>query len=405
MRPAARLFGAEQAASLPPAVAEIGKIHFEGNIIPHQWYQHITCESGKPDLPAITILAEIIYWYRPYQTLTKSGRSILHKRFEGDRFQCTAAYFVDKFGLTKDQTRKALKRLEDAGYIRREYRDIVYQGILHNCISFVEPVPLAIMEITHPSSSPEVIPIEAAPPSPVGDPPSPVGVVYKGIKITTEISTETTTTTPNPSASNAATATTEPACCGRGDEDQKPEPQDGCQELATLETTKQNPVSREEVQTAAAMDEDGETASKDQKTVASEVAIEAQRPELAFPAKLTESEYADIAAQVYPLSPEIAQQMLDVIEAKRRSGQIKTNPAAMLRGILRKRQADPTSFDPSMGFAIADARRRHAEEAARAQAETEQREQAREALRITPQARESAHRSLAAIKQFLQGHV
>ena len=102
---------------LTSTVIEIGKIHFEGNIIPHQWYQHIVLESGKPDLPAIIILAEIIYWYRPYQTLDKSGKPLLRKHFDGDMFQCTAAYFESKFGLTKDQVRKALKRLEDAGYI------------------------------------------------------------------------------------------------------------------------------------------------------------------------------------------------------------------------------------------------------------------------------------------------
>ena len=139
----------EDVAALPPVVAEIGKIHFEGNIIPHPWYQRITLESGKPDLPAIILLAEIIYWYRPYQTLDKRGKPLLRKHFDGDMFQCTAAYFVSKLGLTKDQTRKALKRLEDAGYIRREYRDIVQQGILRNCIMFVEPIPLAILAIAH----------------------------------------------------------------------------------------------------------------------------------------------------------------------------------------------------------------------------------------------------------------
>ncbi len=107
-------------SNLPAIVAEIGKIHFEGNIIPHPWYQRITLESGKPDLPAIIILAEIVYWYRPYQTLDKRGKPILRKHFDGDMFQCTAAYFSSKFGLTKDQTRKALKRLEEGGYIRRE---------------------------------------------------------------------------------------------------------------------------------------------------------------------------------------------------------------------------------------------------------------------------------------------
>jgi hypothetical protein len=165
----------EDVAALPPVVAEIGKIHFEGNIIPHPWYQRITLESGRPDLPAIIILAEIVYWYRPYQTLDKRGKPLLRKHFDGDMFQCTAAYFETKFGLTKDQARKALKRLEDAGYIRREYRSIVQQGILRNNIMFVEPMPLAILAITHTAVASEAASIMPDPPSPVGDTLSPVG--------------------------------------------------------------------------------------------------------------------------------------------------------------------------------------------------------------------------------------
>ena len=199
----------EPVAPLPAAVIEIGKIHFEGNVIPHPWYQHIALPSGKPDLPAIIILAEIVYWYRPYQTLDHHGKPLLRKRFDGDLFQCTAAYFEAKFGLTKDQTRKALKRLEDAGYIRREYRDIIQRGTLHNNIMFIEPVPLAIMAITHPSVAAKVTP----PLSPVGDTLSPVGdtlspvgdIINKEYKTTTEITYEiTTTTTPNPSSTEPA---------------------------------------------------------------------------------------------------------------------------------------------------------------------------------------------------------
>jgi hypothetical protein len=100
----------EPVAPLPTTVTEIGQIHFEGNIIPHPWYQRITLESGKPDLPAIIILAEIVYWYRPYQTLDKRGKPLLRKHFDGDMFQCSAAYFETKFGLTKTQARRAIAR-------------------------------------------------------------------------------------------------------------------------------------------------------------------------------------------------------------------------------------------------------------------------------------------------------
>jgi len=95
-----------------------------------------------------------------------------------------------------------------------------------------------------------------------------------------------------------------------------------------------------------------------------------------------------------------------VIEAKRQAGQIKTNPAAVLRGIVRKYRADPAAFDPSPGFGNAEARRRRAETEARARAEVDRREREREraAMRVIPASREVAHKSIANLKRLLRGH-
>ena len=350
MKPA--LLPTEQFAPLPAAVAEVGQMRFEGNIIPHLWYQHITLESGKPDLPAITILAEIIYWYRPYQTRDKRGKPILHKRFEGDMFQCTAAYFEAKFGLTKNQVRKALKRLEDVGYIRREYRSIVQQGILRNNIMFIEPLPLAI---TYPKGVAKIVPMRTdtlSPTgdtlSPTGDTLSPTGDIFKGVKTTTGISTETTTTTPNPSSPNRQPTKPEPAHSGRGDRDiQNPNPE-GQEPASHHGTVTQKPDEK--------------------KTVFQSEEGDGQLPELTYPAKLTTTEQQDIEAQLQSLPPDIAQQMLDVIQSRMQSGQIRTNPAALLRGVIRKYRGDPDAFDPSSGFQIAENRRHQAETAARLEA-------------------------------------
>ena len=387
---------------LPVVVAEIGKIHFEGNIIPHQWYQRITLESGKPDLPGIIILAEIIYWYRPIQTLDKRGKPLLRKHFDGDMFQCTAAYFESKFGLTKDQARKALKRLEDAGYIRREYRDVVQQGILRNNIMFIEPVPPAILAITHPTEATDTLSPVGDTLSPVGDTLSPVGDIFKGIKITTEISTETTTTTPNPSSSHQRPAKPE-TVQGGGDQDQTPEDQGSAHGIAALEPNKEKTVSGEKAQTAEVKREDNDTSSEIEKMASSENIFE-ERVKLVYPAKLTEHEQEDIAAQVYLLPPEVAQQMLDVIQSRIQSSQIRTNPAAVLRGIVRKYQADASAFDPSSGFQIAEARRRRAEIKAREQAEAERRAKERAAVCASPLENAVARQSIAAMREILRGH-
>ena len=393
-------FPSEQVASLPATVAEIGKIHFEGNIIPHQWYQHVRLESGKPDLPAIVILAEIVYWYRPYQTLDKRGKPILRKHFDGDLFQCTAAYFSSKFGLTKDQTRKALKRLEDAGLIRREYRDIVQQGILRNNIMFIEPVPLAILSITHPVEAVALAPVgdtlspvgDTLSPvgdtlSPVGDTLSPVGDFFNEYETTTEISPETatTTTTPNPSSSNRQPLETEPTQGGSG---------------GNQDTQSQNPKGQEPA------DNHGIAAQEpnEKKRVFQNEEGDDQLPELIYPAKLTTTEQQDIETQLQPLPPEIAQQMLDVLESRMQSGEIKTNPAALLRGIIRKYKADSDSFDPSSGFQIAENRRRRAVTAARLEAsrqESFRRQQAIPERRLS----EFGRASIAAMLGTLRGGV
>ena len=122
-----------------------------------------------------------------------------------------------------------------------------------------------------------------------------------------------------------------------------------------------------------------------------------RQPALTYPSKLTEREREDIATQVRTLPTEVAQQILDVIQARIQGGaSIRTNPAAVLRGIVRKYHADPDSFDPSSGFHIADQRRQRAEAEARLR-------RAAEVQRI-----ESAKRAVApplcAPRQRLEGH-
>ena len=153
---------------------------------------------------------------------------------------------------------------------------------------------------------------------------------------TYETTTETTTTTPNPSSFTERAAEPKTAR-GGGNQDQTPKDWNGNHGKAALEPSAEKPV-------------------------ASEKAIDGQRPELAFPAKLTAREHEDIAAQAHPLPTEVAQQMLDVIQARIQNGPpIRTNPAAVFRGIVRKYQVDPSNFDPSSGFHIAEARQRRAE--------------------------------------------
>ena len=356
-------------------------------------------------ITAALMLSQALYW----QQRTKDPDGWWYKTREEWR---------EETGMSRWEQEEARKRLRRVGVLQEERRGIparlwyrVDEGQLWALLTKTDPPtePDAGPEGLDPAANqmegkPPTGRLEASPPDggktanwSVSPPPTIT-------ETTAETTTETTTTTPNPSASTERAAEPKPARGGRGVQDQNLKFQDSDQELVTLATTEQNPVSQEEIPAVATTEESSETTSENQSPVASAEEVEARQPELTYPAKLTEREREDIAAQIGTLPPKTAQQMLDVVEAKIGAGQIRTNPAAVLRGIVRKYRADPSTFDPSPGFGNAEARRRRAEFEARQRAEAERRQREREASRITPAAREVAHRSLAAMKQLLRGH-
>lgn len=133
-----------------PIVDEIGKINFEGTVIPHNWFNAIKFNSGKPDVVAIVLLSEIVYWYRP--TIVKdemTGRmKEVRKRFKADLLQRSYESFAEQFGFTKRQVKDALKRLEDAGLIEKEFRNIRVDGKVLANVLFIRLNPQKVLEIT-----------------------------------------------------------------------------------------------------------------------------------------------------------------------------------------------------------------------------------------------------------------
>lgn len=134
-------------------VEQIGKINFEGNIIPANWYKHITFSSGKPNLNAIIILAEIVYWYRPTIIRDQATGEIkgYKTKFNADKLQRSYQSFADQFGISKRQAQDAIKLLRDLGLITLEFRTITMptSGLKLTNVMFIEPVPERIEEITY----------------------------------------------------------------------------------------------------------------------------------------------------------------------------------------------------------------------------------------------------------------
>lgn len=103
---------------------ELIDFNITGNVIPPIWYKRITFDSGKPQLLAINILADLVYWYRPSEKRdTYTGQVIeRRKKFKGDVLQRSYGQICDFFGCTKKQAKDSLTLLEKMGLIERIVR-------------------------------------------------------------------------------------------------------------------------------------------------------------------------------------------------------------------------------------------------------------------------------------------
>ena len=69
-----------------PTVDRMCRLQFTGNVIPSSWYHTIKKETGKPNLNAIIILADIVYWYRPVEIRDEATGQLcgFKKKFQAD---------------------------------------------------------------------------------------------------------------------------------------------------------------------------------------------------------------------------------------------------------------------------------------------------------------------------------
>lgn len=134
--------------SLTPANHAAAKI-FENNqdvlVIPTAWYHHLRTKTGPDDI-AIALLAEIVYWFRP----TKDKK----RKFKSDQLQKYISDFTGEFGYSYHQVSRALARLEDAGLITKELRNIpLPTGRNLGNVLFIDLNPGRLLEISTPPSS------------------------------------------------------------------------------------------------------------------------------------------------------------------------------------------------------------------------------------------------------------
>lgn len=87
-----------------------------GNIIPHEWYKRFQDKDNNPDLVSITILSDVLSWFR---NGTSKNYGDHNPYFDCDELCLSYEYFQNKFSFNKDRTRRALVRLEQFGVLSR----------------------------------------------------------------------------------------------------------------------------------------------------------------------------------------------------------------------------------------------------------------------------------------------
>ncbi|NMH70486.1 DnaD domain protein [Bacillus sp. RO3] len=122
-------------------VDQISEWEIKGNIVPHLWYKNMTFSSGKAHFVAITLLADIVYWYRPTMIRDDSGKIIgARTKFKGDMLQKSYQAFADTYGFTKRQVKDAVDFLVDHHLVVREFRTISSSSIMLNNVMYVQPI-------------------------------------------------------------------------------------------------------------------------------------------------------------------------------------------------------------------------------------------------------------------------
>jgi hypothetical protein len=185
-----------------PEVDAIGKLRIEGNVTPASWYHNIRIK-GKPDVIAVTILSDVVYWYRPTEERDEaSGEHIgFTRKFAGDALQRGYGEIASMFGFSKEQARDACHRLRDAGIIKIDIRNGVHYGnTVANNVVYLIPIADKIAEITYKIPQGGL----ARVPSPtVQTPPTLPADVETNTDTTTDILTDSSTsaeTAPTPAA-------------------------------------------------------------------------------------------------------------------------------------------------------------------------------------------------------------
>ena len=136
---------------------EVLKLNISGNMIPQTWFNHIKRgKLQKPDLVAMWLLSDILYWYKPIEVRDElSGNFIEYKKkFKENKLQKSYDSYSNLLGIPKKTIKEHFKLLKDLGLISIEFRNIELEnGLKLSNVMYVEPCIKEIEKITYESEN------------------------------------------------------------------------------------------------------------------------------------------------------------------------------------------------------------------------------------------------------------
>lgn len=133
-------------------VDAVSKINFQGDITPRIWRKTITKANGKPYALDRDILSDIVYWYRAAEVVDPDTMEIsMKKKFRDDLLYKSYEQLCEEFGESKRVIREVLKRLEELGVIKRQFRTVTCEnGYTMNNVMYIELIPDVLLHLTYP---------------------------------------------------------------------------------------------------------------------------------------------------------------------------------------------------------------------------------------------------------------
>ncbi len=129
---------------------QVGCVLLEGMVLPTIWFNSFRFENGKPDVNAVILLSEIVYWHRPTVVRDEDTGQVIRikKKFKADLLQRSYQSYSDQLGFSYQQVKEALDRLEKFGVIKRHFRTIEANNQKYNNVLFIELITPVLFEVT-----------------------------------------------------------------------------------------------------------------------------------------------------------------------------------------------------------------------------------------------------------------